>query len=47
MDLILVLLLVLLLLSLVGGFVLSKLIWIVLVVLLVGLVFRVASGRRV
>jgi hypothetical protein len=31
----------------VGGFVLSKLIWIVLVVLLVVLVMRIVSGRRV
>jgi hypothetical protein len=38
---------VLLVLALLGGFVLSKLIWIVLVVLLVVLVMRIASGRRV
>ena len=47
MDLIVVLLVVLLLLALLGGFVLSKLIWIVLVGLLVVLVLRIASGRRV
>jgi hypothetical protein len=47
MDLIVLLLIVLLVLALVGGFVLSKLIWIVLIVLLVVLVMRIASGRRV
>ena len=46
MDLIVLLLIVLLVLALVGGYALSNLIWILAVVLLVVLLWRVMAGRR-
>lgn len=45
MDLLVLILIILFVLFLVGGFVLSKLIWILLLVVLVVAIFRLLSGR--
>ena len=46
MDLLVLVLIVLLVLALVGGYAVSNLLWILAVVLLVVLVWRVLTGRR-
>ncbi len=46
MDLLIILLIVLLVLALIGGFAVSNLLWILAVILLVVLVWRLMAGRR-
>lgn len=47
MDLLLILLIVLIILALIGGFALSKLIWIAVIVLVALLIWRIVVRRRV
>ena len=46
MDILVLLLVVLLVLALIGGYALSNLIWILAVVLLIVLIWRLMTGRR-
>ena len=46
MDLLIILLVVLLVLALVGGFAIDSLLWILAVILLIVLIWRVMVGRR-